>query len=539
MRVLGNSQIWIVILILITVSFFSFPAHAKYGGGTGEPNDPYLIYIAEHLNTIGAEPNDWDKHFKLMADIDLSGITYSEAVITSFGGMFDGNGLRISNITITGESYLGLFSQLSCAEVRDLGIVDVNIIGSGKYIGGLAGYNSDSIITSCFSTGEVNGWIDVGGLIGENQYGEVTNCYSTAVVNGQSDIGGFVGNNEYGLLANCYSAGKVSGDSFVGGFLGRNGFNVSTVNSCFWDKETSGLTSSDGGTGKTTVEMQTAGTFDWDFVDDTANRTEDIWWIDEGQDYPRLWWELNEDDNGNSTLFVENDLTSIELASDDDTSDVTECFTEQFSSSSDVFDLSYKSIMFTPTTDGSFYSPVLREITQLPTEPAGGTYLDIGDDGYILVNLTDQKRVSIYGFSYIRFYVGSNGYITFTRGDTYNFDTLVNHFNTKRISCLFEDLDPSRDGIMSSKQLSDRIAVTWEGVPEYGTNNPNTFQIEMYFDGRIQLSWLEIASEDGIVGLSQGLGLPEDFQEIDFSELSASGQGTAPVGFPGRRNRKK
>jgi len=24
---------------------------------------------------------------------------------------------------------------------------------------------------------------------------------------------------------------------------------------------------------------------------ETANGTEDIWWIVEGKDYPRLWWE--------------------------------------------------------------------------------------------------------------------------------------------------------------------------------------------------------------------------------------------------------
>jgi hypothetical protein len=28
-----------------------------------------------------------------------------------------------------------------------------------------------------------------------------------------------------------------------------------------------------------------------DFVDEGENGTEDIWWILEGQDYPRLWWE--------------------------------------------------------------------------------------------------------------------------------------------------------------------------------------------------------------------------------------------------------
>jgi hypothetical protein len=65
----------------------------------------------------------------------------------------------------------------------------------------------------------------------------------------------------------------------------------------FWDIQTSGRTSSQGGTGKTSDEMQTAGTFleaGWDFVNETENGTEDIWWIDEGQDYPRLWWERTE-----------------------------------------------------------------------------------------------------------------------------------------------------------------------------------------------------------------------------------------------------
>jgi len=56
-----------------------------------------------------------------------------------------------------------------------------------------------------------------------------------------------------------------------------------------------------GGTGESddpyliyAAEMQTASTFldaGWDFLDETANGTEDIWWILEGQDYPRLWWE--------------------------------------------------------------------------------------------------------------------------------------------------------------------------------------------------------------------------------------------------------
>ena len=53
---------------------------------------------------------------------------------------------------------------------------------------------------------------------------------------------------------------------------------------------------SSGGTGKTKAEMQTQSTFidaGWDFLGESDNGTEDIWWIVEGEDYPRLTWELD------------------------------------------------------------------------------------------------------------------------------------------------------------------------------------------------------------------------------------------------------
>lgn len=44
--------------------------------------------------------------------------------------------------------------------------------------------------------------------------------------------------------------------------------------------------------------MQTGGTVlnaGWDFVGEMTNGTEDVCWILEGQDYPRLWWEATEE----------------------------------------------------------------------------------------------------------------------------------------------------------------------------------------------------------------------------------------------------
>jgi len=75
---------------LLCVLFLTWPVQAKYGGGSGTAEDPYLINTAEQMNAIGANWDDWDKHFKLMADIDLSSYTGAtppqmEVIKDSFG----------------------------------------------------------------------------------------------------------------------------------------------------------------------------------------------------------------------------------------------------------------------------------------------------------------------------------------------------------------------------------------------------------------------------------------------------------------------
>jgi hypothetical protein len=320
--------------------------NAKYGGGTGVSNDPYLIYTAQHLNNISTEPNDWGKHFKLMADIDLTGYSYNQALIAPdidtdeyyfqgnrYVGIFDGNHHTISNLTITGVSYLGLFGELGFGStVKNLGVVDVNISGSGDAAGGLLGHSREGAnIIRCYSTGTVDGDDDIGGLVGING-GNMTQCYSISTVSGNYIIGGLLGANErQAIVANCYSTGAVNGDDVVGGLMGFNlgeathcysagvvtadqrvgglvGWIYGNIVSSFWDIDTSnqadmcgsqeeGASGCDDSFGLTTLSMQTASTFldaGWDFVEETENGIEDLWWINEGQDYPRLWWKLSD-----------------------------------------------------------------------------------------------------------------------------------------------------------------------------------------------------------------------------------------------------
>jgi hypothetical protein len=56
-------------------------------------------------------------------------------------------------------------------------------------------------------------------------------------------------------------------------------------------------------------------------------------------------------------------------------------------------------------------------------------------------------------------------------------------------------------------------------VHEYSTTNDNTFQIEMYFDGTLVISYLEVSITDGLAGLGAGEGWDPDFLESDLSNM--------------------
>jgi hypothetical protein len=280
------------------------PPRIDWLQGHGTVEDPYRVDTAEQLIFLGRASALCNGCFFLAADIDLDPSLpgrqlFRTPVIPVFTGLFDGSGHTLSHLAIQGGSYVGLFGQLAPgAKVKNLGVVDVNVSGTGSFVGALVGSNSDwhtqgAIVTQCYSSGTVSGRGDVGGLVGSND-GTVTQCYSTGTVSGVSFVGGLVGIN-YGAVTQCYSTGSVSGSSSVGGLVGVDGVDSVTTRS-FWDIRTSGQTTSAGGMGKTTAEMQTAKTFldaGWDFVGETKNGTADIWWILEGKDYPRLWWEAH------------------------------------------------------------------------------------------------------------------------------------------------------------------------------------------------------------------------------------------------------
>ena len=247
--------------------------------------------------------------------------------------------------------------------------------------------------------------------------------------------------------------------------------------------------------------------------------------------------------NDNTTYFyiVEAEDEAGNTVTDDNggacytftTPEVPDFFTEIFESNDN--DLDNLSLILVPNDSNDFYFGCVEEITELPTDPAGGTTLSISEDSYEQVMLEGGETVSLYGVSYSDFSVCDNGCITFGAGDTDYTESLEDHFDMPRIAALFDDFSVA-GGTVSWKELEDRIAVTYEDVPEYNTSNSNTFQVEMYFDGTIVISYLAMAASDGLAGLSEGQGLDPDFFETDLSEMGPCAALTIelPEGTPWR-----
>jgi parallel beta-helix repeat protein len=317
-----------IALAVVVILGLSGSAWAFSGAGSGTVGDPYII---TDVNQLQEMQYDLDAYYELGNDIDASdtvnwnGGAGFEPVGSydpnySFTGTLDGRGHVITGLYIyrPSSNSIALFSGTFGAEIKNFGLIDVDITGSmgigalvnanmsttiskcwssGEVkstfigantagIGGLVGVNmSGSIISKCYSTVNVTGndaW-QYGGLAGRNHRGAIIeDCYATGNVTGTSKVGGLVGDNQFGAdggyVTRCYSTGLVTGNG--GGLIGYNWQGGVTYDS-YWDTVTSGKTTSKGGTGKTTSEMKQKATFvGWDFAA--------TWDIVENSTYPFL-----------------------------------------------------------------------------------------------------------------------------------------------------------------------------------------------------------------------------------------------------------
>jgi len=266
-----------VLFTLVTILVITLQAQGgTYGGGDGTAANPYQIWTAEQMNSIGNNPSDWDKHFKLMADIDLGCFTGMQFNIIGafpnnpFSGVFDGNMHTISKFTYNSQSMncVGLFACVddpnACkksrsapenpyirprfvyepdAEIRNLHFVDPNVDGgTGEMVGSLVGILFRGSVSNCsVESGIVSGNNYVGGLVGKS-LGKIEGSSSFVTVLGSKHTGGLVGFcasetpiepcSALSYISNCSSGGSVLGCDYTGGLVGGNG-GLCCIKNCY------------------------------------------------------------------------------------------------------------------------------------------------------------------------------------------------------------------------------------------------------------------------------------------------------------------
>ncbi len=273
-----KKNVILVSFFILVMGLMAQTAIIPVGNGTEE--NPYQIATWQNLYWITApgtvdglrQAERWTKHYIQTGDIDFANATptistwnhgtgWSPIGLNTsylFRGSYDGNNKTITGLYINRpmSSYQGLFGFTIEAEIKNVSLINTCITGNDNS-GGLVGYNYFySTISNCYLSGSVTGTEGlIGGLVGFNLISNPNYCNTGNII---KDI------NKGRLVENI---------------------KVNQINNCFWDIETSCQSSSDGCTGKTTVEMKNISTFTdagWSFPD--------VWKINPGLNngYPYL-----------------------------------------------------------------------------------------------------------------------------------------------------------------------------------------------------------------------------------------------------------
>ena len=281
-------------VVMKTSSDATIDENAKFEESSADEKSAYVLEISDAAglaafrDSVNAGMTYEGLTVKLTADIDLNGYcngtrgwtpigvykheAYGMDAVTSFNGVFDGNGKTISNLLIysedTTQMYGALFGNVTGATLKNF---TVKGLVSGTDVAGVAGALHEGcnvenvtsyvdltgkqgendkkevrgkvagiviqpkaagvVVSNCNNYGNILAFIaedsnSVGGIVASNGNNiEITNCnnYGNIMVQGIKEVGGIVGSDHsQTMYKNCHNYGNITGNECVGGIVGAS-----------------------------------------------------------------------------------------------------------------------------------------------------------------------------------------------------------------------------------------------------------------------------------------------------------------------------
>lgn len=253
-----------------TVHFGGTINSTPFAGGDGTAVAPYQIASVRQLDAMRNYPS---AHFVLVNDIDLLGFYTGVwepigSQAEPYTGTLDGAGYSIKNMNLVQGTYferdvammtearcVGLFGYVSHANIKNLNIeiasCDAAVGCAYVYLGGLAGYATESEIDSIRVSGQIlkaspgsAGWAyhggEVGGIVGRADKTTITNSHNSCDTTIDSNLyeayaGGITGfGGEISFSSNSGNISTNGDKSYSGGISGsgaivRESYNLGNI----------------------------------------------------------------------------------------------------------------------------------------------------------------------------------------------------------------------------------------------------------------------------------------------------------------------
>jgi hypothetical protein len=304
-----------------------------------------ITSLAELRLISGSEnENNPNLHFKLVNDIGSpeqfqdggefwnGGDGWRRMLADSFTGYLWGNGFKIRNVMISnpGSSQYGLFGQWA-GKARDIWMTDVDMSFDGSNVGGFAGrFLENAEVDGFIISGSItNTDLHTAGLVGYISSGQpniiIRNCKILADIHGEGTyVAGVCSRSLDGttLIDKCVTIGNITGDGDVNRTAAIAGRMVSSsqVTNSFFDSAVNSQGENSGATGVSEAALKDILTYtddategldvggEYDMVLLSAHNGEkepNLWGIDDGEDYPKLWFEIEAPTSPSGTITVE------------------------------------------------------------------------------------------------------------------------------------------------------------------------------------------------------------------------------------------